>query len=118
MVQQTLNLSCIGRDALVRDWLFGELWATVTAYRVFETENGYGVAGQSVKLDLQTQHYEREVAPVRLVDGLESFADAVAWMRRYAQWYMDMLKELYHDEGIEVLEAAVVSDEGDVWIQH
>jgi len=85
---------------------------------VFETENGYGVVGQSVKLDVQTQRYERTVVPVRLVDGLGTYAEAVAWMRRYAQWEMEQLKALYQDEGVEVLEAAVVSDEDRLWMKN
>ena len=46
MSQRTLNFFCTGRDALVHDWEIGAETAMVFAYRVFNTENGYGVAGQ------------------------------------------------------------------------
>lgn len=115
MSQRMLNLSCIGRDALVRSQMVGEAWAMVTAYRVFETENGYGVAYQGVKLDVQTDQYERTVVPTRLADGFGTHTEAVTRMREYAQWEVELIKELSLNEGVEVLEAVVVSDEVQVW---
>ena len=42
MSQRTLNVSYVGRDALLRDWELGAATAMVFAYRVFDTENGMG----------------------------------------------------------------------------
>ena len=103
MQTHVLNLSCIGRDALVQDWEMGAATAMVTAYRVFETENGYGVAYQSVTLDMQTQKYERVVVPTRIADGLVTEADAVTRMRFYAEWERDDVKERYEQQGVTVV---------------
>ncbi len=108
MQQRTLNLSRTGRDALIRDWAIGDATATVLAYRVFDTENGYGVAGQSVCLDLATQHYTILIRPTQLIDGIETLAGAVEWMRTYAlrQW-MDLSYEYRCGQGITVFEGMV-----------
>ncbi len=43
MPQRTLNLSCVGRDAFVRDWLFGESWATVTRIECLRPKMAMGL---------------------------------------------------------------------------
>lgn len=105
MTPRTLNLSYTGRDALLQDWEIGATTAMVFAYRVFEIENGYGVAGQVVCLDRETQAYSIVERPMRMMDGLETEAAAVAWMRRYAigKW-TEMSYEYRRHQGIVVYE--------------
>ena len=110
MQAHVLHLSCIGRDALVQDWEVGASSALVTAYRVFDTENGYGVAYQSVVLDVQTQKYECVVVPTRVADGIGMEVEAIERMRTYAQWERDDAKERYEEQGVTVL-CGVVIDE-------
>ncbi len=110
MSAHVLNLSCIGRDALVQDWGMGTATAEIVAYRVFETENGYGVAYQAGVLDLQTQRYTCDVVPTQLTDGSMVEAEAIERMRWYAQWERDERKEGYEQQEIAVL-CGVVKDE-------
>ena len=108
MPQRTLNLSCTGRDALIQDWEIGSETAMVFAYRVFDTENGYGVAGQTVCLDLATQKYTIVERPMRMIDGIETLAAAVKWMRTHAclKW-TEMSYEYRRHQGIVVFEGLV-----------
>ena len=111
MPQRTLNVSYVGRDALLRDWELGAATAMVFAYRVFDTENGYGVAGQSVCLDLTTQEYTIVERPMRMIDGLETFTIAVEWMRRNARLKLiEMSYEYRCRQGITVFEG-IAEDE-------
>lgn len=112
MTPRTLNLSYTGRDALLQDWELGAATAMVFAYRVFETENGYGVAGQSVCLDRETQAYTIVESPMRMIDGIDTEAAAVEWMRSYAcgKW-TEMSYEYRRRQGIVVFEG-LVEDEG------
>ena len=104
----TLNLSCTGRDALIQDWEMGAETAMVFAYRVFETENGFGVAGQTVCLDLATQEYTIVERPMRMIDGIETLMAAVKWMRQDAcvKWTL-MSYEYRRQQGITVFEGLV-----------
>ena len=108
MQAHVLNLSYVDRDALLQDWERGAATAMVFAYRVFDTENGYGVAGQSVCLDLAMQEYTLVERPMRMIDGIETLAVAVEWMRRYArlQW-IQMSYEYRVHQGITVFEGLV-----------
>ncbi len=108
MPQRTLNLSCTGRDALLQDWELAAATAMVFAYRVFETENGYGVAGQSVCLDLATQEYMIVERPMRMIDGIDTLAGAVDWMRKYVRYkWIEMSYEYRRRQGIVVFEGLV-----------
>ena len=112
MLQRTLNVSYVGRDALLRDWELGAATAMVFAYRVFDTENGYGVAGQSVCLDLATQEYTTVERPMRMIDGLETLAVAVEWMRRCARLKLtEMSYEYRCRQGIVVFEGIAEDEE-------
>ena len=114
MSQRTLNVSSVGRDALLRDWEFGAATAMVFAYRVFDTENGYGVAGQSVCLDLATQEYTVVERPMRMIDGLETLAVAVEWMRTHVRLeWIQMSYEYRCEQGVTVFEG-LVEDEVEV----
>jgi len=108
MSQRTLNCSCIGRDALIQDWEIGAETAMVFSYRVFDTENGFGVAGQTVCLDLVTQEYTIIERPMRIIDGLETLMAAVKWMRQEAcvKWTL-MSYEYRRHQGITVFEGLV-----------
>ena len=114
MQPRTLNVSYVGRDALLRDWELGAATAMVFAYRVFDTESGYGVAGQSVCLDLATQEYAIVERPMRMIDGIETLAAAVEWMRTHVrlQW-IQMSYEYRCGQGITVFEG-LVEDEVEV----
>ena len=108
MSQRTLNCSCTGRDALIQDWEIGAETAMVFAYRVFDTENGFGVAGQSVCLDLATQEYTIVERPMRMIDGVDTLAGAVEWMRQYVHLkYIEMSYEYRRGQGIVVFEGLV-----------
>lgn len=108
MLQRTLNLSCTGRDALIQDWEIGAETAMVFAYRVFDTENGYGVAGQTVCLDLATQEYTIVERPMRMIDGIETLAAAAEWMRKYVRYkWIEMSYEYRRRQGITVFEGLV-----------
>jgi hypothetical protein len=76
----------------------------IYAYRVFNTENGYGVAGQMVCLDLATLGYSILVRPTRLIDGLETLVAAVEWMRTYARSQWCDISSEYRSQEIVVLE--------------
>ncbi len=108
MPQRTLNCSCTVRDALIQDWEIGAETAMVFAFRVFDTENGYGVAGQSVCLDLATQEYMIVERPMRMIDGIATLAGAVEWMRQYVRLkWKEMSYEYRRGQGIVVFEGLV-----------
>ena len=105
MSQRMLNLSYTGRDALLQDWELGAATSMVFAYRVFDTDNGYGVAGQSVCFNLAAQEYTQVEEPMRMIDGIETEAAAVKWMRTHAclKW-TEMSYEYRCHQGIVVFE--------------
>ncbi len=108
MPQRTLNCSCTGRDALIQDWEIGAETAMVFAYRVFDTENGYGVAGQSVCLDLATQEYTIVERPMKMMDGIATLVAAVEWMRKDVRYkWIEMSYEYRRCQGIVVFEGLV-----------
>ena len=108
MSQRTLNCSCTGRDALIQDWKIGAETSLVFAYRVFDTENGYGVAGQTVCLDLTTQEYTIVERPMRMIDGILTLAQAVEWMRQTVRLkFIEMSYEYRRNQGIVVFEGLV-----------
>ena len=110
MLQRFLNMSCTGRDVVVSSQREDDVVVRVYAYRVFNTNAGFGVAGQTVDRDKVTERVTQVDAPYQLCDGFASEAAAVEWMRQRANETLPELIDSYQAQG-EVVYVAKVEDE-------
>jgi len=102
-MQRFVNLTFVGRDALLVSWREDEALVRVYAYRVFETQAGFGVAGQTVDRDRHTDTLTQAVPPTQLHDGFVSEGLALDWMQQRANEKLSHLVETFQVQGETVL---------------
>ena len=109
MLRRFLNLSCTGRDVVLSSQREDDAQVRVFAYRVFDTDVGFGVAGQTVDRDKVTEVVTQVDAPYQLRDGFASLAEAIQWMRQRANETLPDLIDSYQVQG-EVVYVVKVED--------